>query len=238
MEPNMKRDQYDIIIQPDGLKIEVAGSEVVVDDGGDSAFSTGLNGFGGSVRDKQLMPLFITQDNRIVRHPYQTYNTGTHPHNHPDGTSRDAVLAFFSGFDHQADKQVHNSTDYQKIRLACLNYANSWWINKDFNSPANRLYLYKRAGYRAPLYISILGRGIMALNITWTCLATRFYDKEFEVNQEFVQSATYGKLWFGYLKLLHPHLSWSLKFYFCKWRQRCEIALNLIKTQGLEDVAI
>ena len=85
----MRRDQYGIIIQ-------TAAEDVNYEDGGDSAFSTGLMAFSGSAQDAKLMPEFIV-NGKLVRHPYQSFNTGTHPHNDPRSVSRDQVLAFFAG---------------------------------------------------------------------------------------------------------------------------------------------
>lgn len=79
----MRRDKYGIIIQ-------TATEDVNYEDGGDSAFSTGLMAFSGSPQDAMLMHEFIVKG-KLVRHPYQP------KWDDPKETSRDQVLAFFAG---------------------------------------------------------------------------------------------------------------------------------------------
>lgn len=219
----MKRDIHDIIVQPEGLQFS---DGTVVDDGGDSAFSTGLMAFTGCERDKRLMPLFI-KDGQIVRHPFQNFNTGTHSHDDPKSVSRDQVIAFFAGFDVNDLGNVHNSSDYLMLRKVCLNYAKSWKVNRDVLMPSNKLYLYKRAGVPAPTHIFVLGHLNFAFDLLVTVLISRFIDSEHEVNQSVVMSATYGKLHLSFLKKFHPNLWKTVKNYFCGWRQRCVIAERL-----------
>lgn len=222
----MKRDDNSIIVQPEGYQLKAGETYTdggktykegdAVNDGGDSAFSTGLNAWAGSKLDHDLMPLFI-KDGKLVRHPTMTFNTGTHPHNDPRATSRDQVLAFFSGL--QSGYPMN-----EKVREACLNYAKSWTVNKDILSPANRVYLYRCAGAKPPKLLETIAHPVMCLEFTNN---TKWNTKH-EMNQFTVMCSIYGNDWLLKLYKAHPDLFGNLTEYFSGWRQRGEIALNMI----------
>ena len=218
----MKRDEYGIIIQANGTKV----NGQLVDDGGDSAFSTGINAFCGSEKDFQLMPLFI-KNGKLVRHPYQTINTGTAPHNDPLATSADQVKGFFAGLHGRANEPSHS-----EVKQACLNYARGWRVNKDILSPANKLYLYKCADTKPPLWLSLLAYP----NFTGELLVNTKINPGHEQTQFPVMCCMYGAAWISLLREHHPDLFKNITEYFCTWRQRCEIASNLkakiLKTIG------
>jgi len=216
----MKRDIHGIIVQD-------AKEDPSYQDGGDSAFSTGLMAFGGSKRDFDLMPLFI-QDGQLVRHPFQDANTGTAPHNDPKATSRDQVLAFFSGI---AGKNYFNTDSEDRLKLfmvrtAATNYARSWRVNSDVLSFSNKLYLYKccDVGSLAPLWLELLGRLNLFIDIIFAC----FINPKHEVNQITAAACVYGKGWAWLLYKLHPDLFGNLNEYFGGWRNRQEIADAMI----------
>jgi hypothetical protein len=207
----MKRDDYGIIIQPDGA--EVDGK--IFDDGGDSAFSTGLAAFGGSEFDARLMPSFIVSG-QLVRHPFQAINTGTAPHNDPKATSRDQVIAFFAG-------TVHNWTP--RVARVCLTYAEGWRVNRDVLSPADKLYLYKAAQEKIPAWLAVVGRIWMVGEI----LVSALVNPKHEVNQISVKAYTFGRWWLWALFKLHPDLFGNLTEYFSGWRERGPIAVAMIQ---------
>jgi len=208
----MHRDQYGIISQPiyDDLH------NVIGLDNGDSAFSTGLSAFGGSEQDARLMLLFIV-NNQLVRHPYSTDNTGTAPHNSPLATSRDQAIAFFSGISGRIDLVV---------QFAALELARKWRINSDVLSPSNKLFLYYCSGLAsAPLWLEILGRINLALDILFACLI----NPKHEVNQITVTSCVIGRRWARFLYWLHPDLFGNIDDYFNGWRTREPIGLGIKK---------
>lgn len=211
----MKRDNYGIIVQENGYQDKVTGE--IFDDGGDSAFSTGLMAFAGSYRDYCLMPEFITYDLQLVRHPYQSFDTGTAPHDDPKATSADQVLAFFSGI-YFIGAWVH-----PKLRAACLKYAQSWRVNRDILTPAHKLYLYRCANERPPLWLIILGYPNQLLTLLWDSIMPRFV-KDMEMTRAVTGNVAFGRRWITFLFKAHPDLLKALDDYFGGWRGRIEIA--------------
>jgi hypothetical protein len=212
----MLRDKYGIIVQPDEAYNPMDPTTWDKVDEGDSAFSTGLNSAAGSMEDYKLMPLFI-KDGKLVRHPYSDKNTGTAPHNNPAATSRDQVLAFFSG--------IAGKKNIDPVLIeACLNYAKGWRVNGDVLSPANKLYLYKCAGVDAPLWLKLIGYPNAAVDLLWNC----FIKPNHEMNQAVVANMVYGYRWLKLLQKWHPDLYGNLTEYFSGWRKRPEIAEGLI----------
>lgn len=231
----MNRDEHGILIQIKGYQLK-KGEVIVqngvtykegdsVNDGGDSAFSTGLNAFGGSEQDYQLMPLFI-KDGKLVRHPFQTINTGTAPHNDPNATSADSVKGFFAGLHGRANEPSH-----AEVKKACLNYANGWRVNKDILTPANRVYLYKCADTKPPAWLLAMAYPIFSGEMVTNC----FINPDHEQTQFSAMASIYGKSWIEFLYHNHPNLFKNLDDYFCEWRQRCEISVNM-KAKILKDV--
>ncbi len=214
----MVRDQYGIIVQPNEdynyLNPADPENQNRIDEG-DSSFSTGINSFNGSLFDFNKMILFI-KHKLLVRHPFSTRNTGTASHNDPAATSRDQVLAFFSGIFGQKNVDP-------KLIEACLHYANSWFVNKDFLSPANKLYLFKCAGKKAPVWLFLLGYLNQFLNILWDCFIDPYEDMHISSCINFV----FGRYWIGFLYYCHPDLFKNIDNYFNGWRKREEIGRGL-----------
>lgn len=202
----MKRDQYGIIIQTE---------ESNYADGGDSAFSTGLMAFCGSHQDIKLMNLFITGDSRIVRHPFQDANTGTHPHNDPRSVSRDQVIAFFAGLKWSGSVFV---------RQACINYAKGWKVNRDILGPAHKYYLYKCAGVKPSKVLTFFAYIHQGCSIVWDC----FIKPNSEKNQSVVMNSVFGDNWLAFLCRNHPNIFNNIKDYFNGWRDKKEIGDALI----------
>lgn len=197
------RDSNGIIVQqPEG-------------DGGDSAFTTGIMAFSGSSTDIQLMRQFITPEFKLVRHPYQFHSTGTAPHNDPASISRDQVLAYFAG-------ACYILTD--RVQKACLGYASNWFVNSDILLPVNRVYLYKLARVRAPLYLYPLAYVNLTLHLVWTKLIA----KDTELNQTALMCAVYGPKWLRLLHKLRPDLYTNINDYFSGWRSKSEIGTVFI----------
>lgn len=206
----MKRDKFGIIIQADE-------SNPNYQDGGDSAFSTGLMAFCGSIEDIQLMPLFITDDFKLVRHPFQSANTGTHPHNDSRATSRDQVIAFFAGL-----KWSHDIT----VAKACLKYAKGWRVNRDILGPAHKYYLYKLAGVEPSTTLAFFAELHQACSLVWDC----YVKPNSEKNQSIVMNTIFGKRWIKFLYYNHPDLYANIHEYFDGWRDKKIIGDSLIET--------
>jgi hypothetical protein len=205
----MQRDRHGIIIQ--------SNEDPNYEDGGDSAFSTGLMAFSGSLEDVLLMPQFIIE-NKLVRHPYQP------AWNRPNLTSRDQVVAFFAGL-HSV--YIHNLSlvQQQSVRSACIAYAKCGWVNKDILLPDVRLYLYKCAGINPPAITAIFGILFAALSLIWDC----FIKPNHEMNQTVCRNIVFGKKWIQTLVRWHPDLNKNLVNYFCgfPFRDKAEIGLAL-----------
>lgn len=203
----MRRDNFGIMIQTDKDKPDYQ-------DGGDSAFSTGLMAFCGSLQDIQLMPLFITEDHQLVRHPFQSANTGTHPHNDPRSVSRDQVIAFFAGLKYCGDENV---------KKACLKYAKGWRVNRDILGPAHKYYLYKLAGVEPSTTLAFFAELHQMCSLVWDC----YVKPNSEKNQSIVMNTIFGKRWIKFLYYNHPDLYKNIDVYFNGWRDRAEIGQGL-----------
>lgn len=199
------RDSFGIIVQQPSL------------DGGDSAFTTGILAFSNSLLDRQLLSQFITIDYKLVRHPYQTTNTGTAPHNDPSSVSRDQVIAFFAGLYVEKDAIVS---------IAAEQYAAKWFVNKDFLAPANRVYLYKLASAEPPAYLYPLAYLNLVLHLIW---AATIMPKDDELNQTALTCAVYGRSWLKLLLILRPDTYKNITEYFSGWRNKPEIGKLFVK---------
>lgn len=198
------RDKHGIIVQQPDM------------DGGDSAFTTGIMAFSGSPIDMLVSIKFII-NNQLVRHPYQTTNTGTAPHNDPKSVSRDQLIAFFSCDLFPAEAGL---------------YAQSWFINSDFLSPMYRLHLYKLAYKKPPLYLYPLAYLNLILHLVW---AATIMPKDDELNQTALMCAVYGRPWLKLLLILRPDTYQNITDYFSGWRNKEEIGELFIKK--LKDLA-
>lgn len=199
----MRRDKFGIIIQTDEDNPDY-------EDAGDSAFSTGLMAFCGSLQDIQLMASFVTLESSIVRHPWQNFNTGTHPHNDPRSVSRDQVIAFFAGLRFNGDESV---------KYACVKYAQGWRVNRDILGPAHKYYLYKLAGVKCGPVLTAFAYLHQGCSILWDC----FIKPHSEKNQSIVMNFTFGKGWIKFLKNNHPNIYKNVDEYFNGWRDKQEI---------------
>lgn len=185
-------------------------------DGGDSAFTTGIMAFSGSIKDEKLCPQFITDNHKLVRHPYQSTNTGTAAHNDAKATSRDQVLAFFAG--------LNNGIIDLRLKKTCINYASNWFVNSDILLPLNRVYLYKLAQTNAPMYLYPLAYINLILHLLWT----KLIDKDTELNQTALMCAVYGPVWLRLLLKLRPDTYININAYFSGWRDKAEIGAAFI----------
>ena len=211
----IKRDHYGFIVQHNADYPEQA-------DGGDTARSTGLMAMTGSFADKDLMD-YLIHFGKLVRHPYQSSN-GKDPSSPdfrnwtlPSETSRDQVLCYSAG----VEKPM------LAARLAMLNYAQGWFVNKDILLPHNKLALYKAAYYNNPgVFITVFGYLFMFLHVIYNALIK----PEAEQNQTIAmlhRFPTLEKLFYR----LHPDIEGNLKAYFGgkPWRDQDEIAEALIQ---------
>ncbi len=205
----MKRDQYGIIIQ--------TNEDPAYEDGGDSAFSTGLMAFADSREDQLLLPKFIIQ-NKLVRHPYQQ------GWNESKNTSRDQVIAFFAGLA-ALDPQNFDPRAYDILVAACISYAKSWRVNYDILLPDVKLYLYLCARVKPPKLLSVVGKGFAVLSIIWDC----FIKPHHEMNQSVCKNIVLGEPWIQALHRWHPELENNVAKYFCgfPFRNKSEIGSAL-----------
>ena len=194
---------------------------------GDAPFSTGLMTFGGSEVDRNLMILFITSDYKIVRHPYQNFNTGTHPHNDPRSVSRDQVIAFFAGCIGQRNEW---NVNHAYVLSACINYAKGWRVNRDILGPAHKYYLYKCAGVKPNIVLTAFAYLHQGLSILWDC----YVKPNSEKNQSIVMNTIFGKRWITFLYYNHPDLYKNIDVYFNGWRDKAEIGRGLKMRIGQE----
>ena len=108
------RDEHGIIVQQPEM------------DGGDSAFTTGIMAFSDSVADMFLSHKFIV-GGQLVRHPYQTTNTGTAPHNDPKSVSRKIKKGEFKIQDEKESvKMLDQVTDMLHVLPRMNRFENSY----------------------------------------------------------------------------------------------------------------
>lgn len=200
----MLRDSTGIIIQ-EGDDLDKSG--------GDSAFSTGIMAFSGSLDDLFLMPKFII-DGKLVRHPYQEM------WNKPELTSRDQVMAFFAG-----------PTKSSQVSSACLSYAQGWFVNNDILAPADKYYLYLCSGANAPFWLKPIAYFNQFLNLLWDC----FIKPEDEKNQRILMNVAFGPWWIKTMYKWHPNLEKNVIDYFSGWRKKEAIG-NLFFNRILKEI--
>ena len=208
----MRRDKYGIIIQ-------TATEDVNYEDGGDSAFSTGLMAFSGSPQDAMLMHEFIVKG-KLVRHPYQP------KWDDPKETSRDQVLAFFAGL---CGGQSLGPERYLVVE-SCLFYAKSWFVNKDILLFANKFYLYKCAGVTPPMWLYPLAYLHQALDLLWDC----YIRPDEEMNQSICMNVVFGQRWISAMYRRHPNLLGNITKYFSGWRDKASIGIMLSSKVSIE----
>lgn len=207
----MRRDEHGIIIQ--------TNEDPSYQDGGDSAFSTGLMAFAGSQIDKRLMVKFIL-NGKLVRHPFQS-ELGW---DDSKKTSRDQIIAFFSGMLSIGSVDMPLS-EYLILEQACIDYANGCWANSDFLLPDVRLYLYKCARQEPPIDLKIIGTMFAAISLFWDC----FIRPNQEKNQSVCKNIAFGKNWIRFLVKHHPGLERNITEYFSgvPFRNKAEIGFAL-----------
>jgi len=201
----MKRDAHGIIGQTDVYDINYF-------DFGDSAFSTGIMAMTGSMTDVKLMPQFVI-NGKICRHPYDIKWSNT------DLTSRDQVVAFFAGL-----PQLRPFLGYEVVQNACLNYAKSWKVNSDVLLPNIKVYLYKCANVRPPLWLLALALPLQVLALLWDA----FVKPKHEMNQSICVNSVYGTGWLRALKIMHPDLNGNIAEYYNGWRDKTAIGNRLM----------
>lgn len=176
-------------------------------DGGDSCARTGILSLEIEL-DKRNMPLFcigvISEDRwELVRHPYQNHKTKEGKiFNLPQHTSRDNLIQWAVGVDENSP---------QICRDVCLYYAKKGWVNKDWLDFACRLYLYGRAGVKAPWHIEFLGKQNMKLSMWWNCRAA---NADEEINQFSCMCMRMGQSYAFELVTRHPNIIRALRLYW------------------------
>lgn len=202
----IKRDHLNIIIQHNAdWPLEA--------DGGDSAARTGIMALCGSKEDQALLNEFVVAD-KLIRHPGQPQWCTS------DKTSRDQLIQWAAGV-FQYRKQFNTFSDF-----AIRDYADDWFINKDFLPPDVKLYLHKCINMQEPLWLKILGYPNMFLSLLWSC----FVMPSNETNQMICMCSVYGKWWLRKLAKWHPNLNKSILDYWGghPFRDQIEIADALI----------
>lgn len=198
----LTRDEYGIWCQPQ--------NEFPKLDGGDSCARTGPLSLEIEL-DKRNMPLFCVpifaglkvDHYELVRHPHQRHVTKEKKvFADPRHTSRDNVIQWAVGVDENSP---------QVCRDVCLHYAKQWRVNLDYLDYSHRLYLYGRAGVKAPKYIECLGKAIMKLSMWWNC---REANKLEEINQFVCMCIRMGQSYAKELATRHPNVRLALKAYW------------------------
>lgn len=175
----IQRDIYGIIVQQPSM------------DGGDSDNRAGLMCLAGSIADSLNLHLFLTGDNRVVRHPFQSQ------WNDPTLTSRDQIMAYFAP---AASVQSASAATYAKM----------WFVNKDFLDPMDRLYLYKTANVKPPFWLPLLAYPILVLSLLYNC----YISPNNEMNQFVAITNRYGLFWLKLFNKLHPDLKQNISNYW------------------------
>lgn len=170
-------------------------------DGGDSAARMGIYALAANV-DLSLFKDPVT--GLLIRHPHQE------GWDNPKRTSRDQLVQFCV------------SCDVVTMKIASW-YCQKWFINKDFLSPAVKLYLYKRAEIKPPALLKILGYAEMMLSLVWN---TKIKPNE-EMNPFTCMCIVYGQ-WHSEMFLkMHPDLKNNIMKYWSGWRDQPEIGQAL-----------
>lgn len=187
-------------------------------DFGDCSRSTGLMAMAGSEIDQKLMESFVTEELKIVRHPFDT------SWNKPEQTSRDQVITWSAG----VNSKNMNMIDRTICRNACFRYARLWFINKDFLLPHYKLALYRASTYKQYSFlISLIGWPLLILHIFYMC----FIKPDAEQNQTIAMLQHFPK-WTRKLYIdLHPDIEKNIRDYFegYPWRDQKELSESLIK---------
>jgi len=176
-------------------------------DATDSSFLTGMLGLFGS--DEEDQRRHINNDLKLVRNKNLDAWSKS-----PLNTSRDQLIAWASV---KAKDPI--------TRLVMQDYASKRFINKDILLPHLRLYLYKQAESKAPLWLRIVGPIIMFLDIGLFCTIqnTKKVEEQHEINQILCLCNSYGKWALIMFFELHNTPDENMKDYFCGWRNQGEI---------------
>ncbi len=172
----------------------------------DNAFLTGMLGLFGSKQEDQIRHL--DENLMLVRNPH-----GDEWSSSCLNTSRDQLVAWAS------------VKGLGVVGLVMLQYAEHWFINKDILMPHVRLYLYRQAWVKAPLWLKALGYPMMFLDIIFFCLTSNMkkVEDQHEINQMLCLCNSYGRWALKLFFKLHKSPDENMKDYFCNWRNQCEI---------------
>jgi hypothetical protein len=192
----IKRDLYGIIVQHNK-------HDASYGDGGDSLCRTGIMALCGSGIDKNVLWLFSTM-NGMVRHPFQKEWRSEVE------TSRDQIVCGLASGD---------------LPSSALRYAKSGKVNKDWLDPSVRLYLYKIAGKKPPLWIKSLGWPWLYLSLLWNTKIK----PDHEMNQFACICIVMGKWWSKKLIEKHPDIYKNIMEYWSGWRDQEEIGWALLR---------
>jgi hypothetical protein len=204
------RDDLQIVVQHNASE----RPNYIYKDGGDSCARTGPLALGSELDRKNLV-LFVVNvgdHKELVRHPTQNIKAEgmKYAFNDPRSTSRDNVIQWAAGVTKDSP---------QECRDVCLYYAKKGWVNKDFLDFACRLYLYEKAGAKAPLCIRVLGKINLGASLVWN---TKIKPND-EVNQFTLMCIHFGRNWSRRLLTWHPDIGKGLRLYWDGWRNQPEI---------------
>lgn len=195
----IQRDEHGIICQ---FQQDSDGSTRL--DGGDSLSRESMMAISGSEEDIKLLPLFITSDGLLCRHPYQTQWAGSHL------SSRDQIVcALMTG-------QFPEQAKY---------YVETGRVNKDFLDWGVRWAICEVYGFEKPFLVKHLGPTNLKLSMFWN---TKI-DPDHEQNQFVCICIVMGPWWAKKLIDWHPNIEANIMGYWDSWRGQREIADALIR---------
>lgn len=195
----IQRDEHNIICQ---FQQDSDGSTRL--DGGDSLNRTSMMAISGSEEDLKLLPLFITSDGLLCRHPFQTQWAGSHL------SSRDQVVcALMTG----------------KFPEQAKHYVETGWVNGDFLDWGVRWAICEVYGFEKPFWVMRLGPTNLKLSMFWN---TKI-DPDHEQNQFVCICIALGKEYCRELIERHPDIEKNIMEYFSGWRNQPEIGHLFVK---------
>jgi hypothetical protein len=184
----------------------------IPDDFGDSVRAVGIMAWSGSFLNKELMPLFVRDDGRIVRHPYDPKWCD------PGRTSRDQIDCAIAGL-----YSVNRTDLCRKVLKA---YAKrGFFCNKDilwFDSFCS--LVLSASSRRAKYFLNVLFFPIYIFAIAWNCWITPNHEQ----NQIISRIIVGGKIYLWIYTKLHPDYKKALKDYWNGWRMMPELSDMMI----------
>lgn len=202
------RDAHNIIVQRSWWSNQID----TPDDGGDSARSTGIMALAGSYTDAILLPLFVLDDGRVVRHPYDPKWSD------PALTSRDQLIPVLAG--------LHAIKRYDLARKVFKAYAKRlFFINWDvlFIASIWHMVLCGRAYWL--YFLGAIGYPYLFLSVLFYCWIRPWSEQNQFISMLYVA----GRPWLWIYAKLHPDYKKAIRDYWSGWRRLEEIGELMIE---------